>query len=498
MSNRLQIKDIIKSFTRLCLLVIAAVFLFSPSLALAQDKNKKIEELLTLYHKYGQFNGAVLVSDGGKVVYQKGFGLANMELGVPNTADTKFRIGSITKSFTLTLVFQLIEQGKLKLDGKLTDYLPEFPKAKGEKVTVNQLLTHTAGFKDIGDFPRNSNDFPAIVAKMHAGFVSNDELVKMISGYDLLFEPGTSFRYSNDGYILLGAIVERVTGKSYEDVLKEQILIPSGMKNTGMAYHTRLLPNRATGYEHTFNGYENAADFLVAANGGMYSTVGDLFLFKQALSTDKLLSQKSKDVMFSVTPYVVAYGWKVRKVTDERAGKVGTIIIASGLIPGFIAFVVEQVDTKRLVILLTNVREFTPRVGDINDALMNILDGKKYDLPKRSLAATLYTIVKEKGISSTLEQYRVLSRNNTYYLNESEFNDVGYALIREKRIKEAIEIFKLNTEANPQSANAFDSLGEAYMFGGDKERAIASYQKSVELNPQNTNAIEMLKKLRQQ
>ncbi len=139
----------------------------------------------------------------------------------------------------------------------------------------------------------------------------------------------------------------------------------------------------------------------------------------------------------------------------------------------------------------------TIRLGDINLALMNILDGKKYDLPKRSLAETIVTTVKQKGIESALEQYRVLSRNDTYYLNESEFNTVGYLLLGEKRIKEAIEIFKLNTEANPQSANAYDSLGEAYMVGGDKERAIANYQKSVELNPNNTNAIEMLKKLRQ-
>lgn len=479
-------------------LFVIAGFLLTANNAFAQDDSKKIDELLTLYQKYGQFNGTALVADNGKIVYRKGFGFANMELGVPNTADTKFRIASVTKSFTSTLVFQLIEQGKLKLDGKLTDYLPEYPKAKGEKITINHLLSHTAGLRDSGDFPRNSNDFPAIVAKINAGFVTTDELVKMISGYELLFEPGAKYRYSNDGFTLLGAIIERVAGKPYEDVLKEQILIPSGMKNTGMAYHTRLLSNRAAGYDHTFNGYENAAVVLVAANGGMYSTVGDLFLFRQALSTDKLLSQKSKDVMFSVSPNVSHYGWKMRKVTDERTGKVSTLIITDGSYPGFTAMVVEQIDTKRLIILLTNVREMTHKVGDINLALMNILDGKKYDLPKRSLAETLFTTVKQKGIESAVGQYRVLSKNNTYYLNESEFNDAGYALIREKRVKESIEIFKLNTEAFPQSANAYDSLGEAYMIRGDKERAIANYQKSVELNPQNTNAIEMLKKLRQQ
>jgi len=261
---------------------------------------------------------------------------------------------------------------------------------------------------------------------------------------------------------------------------------------------TRLLSNRATGYEHTFNGYENAVQIGVGPAGGMYSTVSDLFIFNQALSSDKLLSQKSKDVAFGVSPNVVAYGWKVRKVTDERTGKVSTVIITDGLIPGFTALAVEQVDTKRLVILLTNVREMTHKVGDINLALMNILDGKEYNLPKQSLAETLFTTVKQKGIKSALGQYRVLSRNDAYYLNESEFNDTGYAPIREKRVKEAIEIFNLNTEAHPQSSNSYDSLGEAYMIRGDKERAIANYRKSVELNPNNTNGIEMLKRLRQQ
>ncbi len=147
-------------------------FLSAQNHASAQAKTKKIDELLTLYHKYGQFNGVALVAEGGKVVYRKGFGFANMELGVPNTTETKFRVGSITKSFTATLVFQLIEQGKLKLDGKLSDYLPEYPKAKAEKITINQLLTHTAGLRDISDFPRNSNNFPAIIAKLNAGFVS--------------------------------------------------------------------------------------------------------------------------------------------------------------------------------------------------------------------------------------------------------------------------------------------------------------------------------------
>jgi len=383
------------------------------------------------------------------------------------------------------------------LDGKVNEYLPDYPKVTGDKISINQLLTHTAGLRgDVTDFPRNSNNFPDYVAKINAGFTSTDELVKRISEPDLAFEPGTKFSYSNNGYILLGAIIEKVAGKPYEKVLDEQILTPLKMKNTGLAYKAPVLNKRADGYDRSFYGYQNAADILVAANGGMYSTVGDLFLMDEALYTDKLLSQKSKDLMFRVTPYVVAYGWKVK---NSAGGASGTVIETDGSLPGFNSLMVRLVDGRQTIILLTNVREITYRLSDISLGLTNILNSKPYDLPKRSIAEALFSAVRQKGIEAALSQYRVLSRDKTYYLSESEFNSIGYLLKdRENKIKEAIEIFKLNTEANPQSSNAYDSLGEAYMLNGDKELAITNYQKSVELNPQNTNGVEMLRKLRSQ
>jgi CubicO group peptidase (beta-lactamase class C family) len=483
--------------SKICLaLLCVIVFALSESRTFAQTKPRRIDTLMTMYQKYGQFNGAVLVAENGRVVYQKGFGFANLEWNNPNTIDTKFRIASITKSFTAVIVFRLIEQGKLRLDGKVSDYLPDYPKAKGDKISINHLLTHTAGLRgDVTDFPGNSNNFPDYVAKINAGFTSTDELVKRISEPDLAFEPGTKFSYSNNGYILLGAIIEKVAGKSYEKVLDEEILTPLGMKNAGLAYKTPILTKRADGYDHNFYGYQNGADILVAANGGMYSTVGDLFLFDEALYTNKLLSQKSKDVMFSVTPYVVAYGWKVKKPAN---GKSRNIIETDGSLPGFNSLMVRLIDGKQTIVLLTNVREMTYRLSDISRALTNILNGKPYDSPKRSLAEALFRTVREKGIEAALRQYRTLSQEKTYYLSEFEFNTIGYNLMGEKKIKEAIEIFKINTEANPQSANAFDSLGEAYMENDDKELAIRAYQKSVELDPQNTNGIEMLKKLRGQ
>ena len=174
--------------------------------AFAQEKAQKIDALLKQFHDYGQFNGSVLVADGGKVIYKKGFGMANMEWNIPNQPDTKFRIASVTKQFTAVLVLQLVEEGKIKLDGKITDYLTDYRKDTGEKVTIHQLLNHTSGIPDYKNV--SSNPYSA------ADFVK-----KHVSG-DLEFEPGSKYRYNNGGYSILGAIIEKVTGKTYETVLQ--------------------------------------------------------------------------------------------------------------------------------------------------------------------------------------------------------------------------------------------------------------------------------------
>jgi len=224
-----------------------SVFIALQTAAFAQDRAAKIEQLISLHDKYGQFNGAVLVADNGQVIYKKGFGLANMEWNIPNTPGTKFRLGSITKQFTATLVLQLVEQGKIKLDGKLSDYLPDYRKDTGAKVTIHNLLSHTSGVPSYTSLP---------------GFFSNvsrnpfavDDFIKKYASGDLEFEPGTKFVYSNSGYFLLGAIIEKVTGKPYEQVLKQNIFDPLGMKDSGYDHWETILSKRAIGYTQTPRG----------------------------------------------------------------------------------------------------------------------------------------------------------------------------------------------------------------------------------------------------
>jgi len=290
----------------------------------------KVDALVARYADYGLFAGTVLVSEHDRVLFKKGYGLANREWNIPNTPDVKFRLGSITKQFTSMLVMQQVAKGTIRLDGHLSDYLPYYRKDAGARVTIQHLLTHTSGIPSYTDnpkfFPDVSRDFYPV-----------DAFVKQFCSGDLEFEPGTRFHYDNSGYFLLGAILEQVTGQKYDALLKAQILGPLGMNDTGYDRFADILPKRATGYDRGLGEIRNSVDLDMAlpyAAGSLYSTVDDLYKWDQALYTDRLLSAELKAKMF--TPFLehYAFGWAVRKVPPTEPGAGQTIIEHEGGING--------------------------------------------------------------------------------------------------------------------------------------------------------------------
>jgi CubicO group peptidase (beta-lactamase class C family) len=468
-----------------------AIILAAQLTAFAQDHAAEIQELLALAHEYRQFNGAALVAENGKIVYKGAFGPANMEWNIPNTPDTKFRLGSITKQFTATVVMQLVEQGKIKLDARLSDYLPDYRKDTGSKVTIHHLLTHTSGI------PSYTSQ-PGFFENVSRNPYKVDEFVKKYASGDLEFEPGSKYTYNNSGYFLLGAIIEHVTGKPYEQVLKENIFDALGMKNTGYDHHGTILPKRATGYSKTPDGYANAGylDMSIPyAAGSLYSTVEDLYLWDQALYTDKLLSAQSKALMYKPFLDNYAYGWVVTNASFKQNDQPVQVISHNGGINGFTTTIVRFPKEKNLIVMLDNTgSEYLDR---LSDSIAKILYNQPYEPPKISIVSALDKTIAEKGIAAGIAQYRDLKAKQpaTYDFAEPELNRLGYQLLRNGKPKEAIEIFKLNVEAYPQGFNAYDSLAEAYMTINERELAIQNYKKSLELNPNNTNATEILKRL---
>ena len=456
--------------------------------AAAADKAAAIDALVASYRDLGLFNGSLLVAEHGKVVFKKGYGPANAEWGIANTPDTVFRLGSITKQFTSMLVMQLVQEGKLTLDAKLSDVLPTYRKDTGSRVTIRQLLSHTSGIPSYTDLPGFTADMS------HNPYKVEEFVAKYCSG-DLQFEPGSKFRYDNSGYFLLGAVIERVTGKPYEEVLTDRITGPLGMRSTGYDHTEEIIRKRASGYQKGPGGLQNARHIDMSipfAAGALCSTVEDLFLWDQALYADRLLSPELKKTMFTPVLENYAFGWEVRQAPVGPNKENRTLTSHGGGIPGFSSFIVRVIEDKDLVVLLDNAGD--PQLTELSAGILDVLYERTPPPPKRPIAEVLAETIAVRGIEAARAQYRDLKRreNDAYDFSEPQLNLLGYQLLAAKNTEAAIAVFTLNVEAFPESWNVHDSLGEAYMIAGTKDLAIANYRKSLELNPSNENAVKQL------
>ncbi len=277
--------------------------------------------------KAKQFSGTVLVARNGKPVFRQGFGMADQEWNAANTPDTKFRLGSNTKQFTATAILQLAEQGKLSVDDPVSKYYPDAP-AAWSKITIKHLLTHTSGIPTYTAIPKGfDTEF-----KLHH---TPEELIKLTRDKPLDFEPGSKSAYDNSGYILLGYIIEKVSGQPYADYVQAHIFGPLGMKNSGYDSSERIIPLRASGYQPGPDGAWINTPFLDMsvpyAAGSLYSTVDDMLIWDQALLQDKPLKAASLQQMYTDYGHAYGFGW----VIDKQFGK--DRVSHSGGVNGFVS-----------------------------------------------------------------------------------------------------------------------------------------------------------------
>ncbi|SHL58230.1 serine hydrolase [Chryseobacterium polytrichastri] len=474
-------------------ILLIVFYLLGLNTGFGQSKAEQIEKLMTFSHETGQFNGSLVVAEHGKVIYKKGFGLANMEWDIPNQANTKFRLGSITKQFTAVLVMQLVEQGKIKLDAPIVTYLPGYPPQAGEKVTIHHLLSQSSGIKDYTNLPgfRNGGSQNAL---------SPEALIKLFADQPLEFEPGEKFAYSNSNYVLLGKIIERVTGSSYAQYVQDNIFTPLKMQNSGYDNSSIIVKSQARGYEQNGDGYVNASYVNMNntyAAGALYSTVEDLFLWDQALYSPQLLSAKSLNLLFANQMAInknsyYGYGWYVGEVSNLTKNRL-RIAQHSGNLPGFVTRICRMPSDKNLIVLLNNTTNAPLR--EISDAISAILYDKPFTMPRISLAKTIFEIMAKQGLAMGVEKIKQLKNSEAYIIQEVDMNEGAYQLLQAGKMQEALEMLKLNAETFPSSGNVYDSLGEAYLKTGNKELAIINYKKAVELDSKNDNAKKMLNEL---
>lgn len=354
-------------FTCLILLLVGTT-------ASAQDP-ARIEEVIQSHVSAGTFMGTVLVARDGAVILDKAYGMANVEWEIPNTTTTKFRLGSITKQFTAAAILLLEERGKLKLDDRVKTYLPDSPMA-WDRITVFNLLTHTAGIPNFTASP----DYNTI--KLSAR--SADAAVAAFRDRPLDFGPGEQMRYSNSGYLVLGAIIEKVAGQSYEKFVTENLFVPAGMADSGYDSNTAIIKRRASGYVRGPGGYTNAGYLHMSiphAAGALYSTTHDLLKWEQALFGGKIVSKASLDRMIAPFKNDYALGLTSALVNGRR------VIAHGGGIDGFNTHLAYYPDSKTVVIVLSNVNGTVP--GTLAGQLGALMHGDSITLTSERKAITL-------------------------------------------------------------------------------------------------------------
>ncbi len=474
-------------FKKVSLLILCSLFV---QILLAQSKQKKLLEIMKTYHKYNMFDGSVLVAENGKIIYKDAFGLANREWDIPNTSDTKFMIGSISKPITATLILILVQKGLVSLDKTLEDYLPEFKNKPAAKVTIKQLLSHTSGIPNydiIKDF------FPRISRQNF----TREDYVKIYKDSALAFLPGTRYMYSSWGYFTLGYIIEKVTGKSYEQAMKEEIFNKIKMHNSGSYLHTQIVPKRASGYDYGFGCYVSA-DFRDQSNtmgtGDIYSTVEDLFKFHMAIANNTLLNKELTKEMFSsgIRPAQYGYGWFNQNFKYTITDSI-TANYHLGSTEGFIAFMIRIPETNSMVVILCNSAP-TDFFGIIKN-LLKVLYNKPVVL-KEPVHKIMENILAENSAEKAITAYKKIKSDTAhYYIDWLQMYFLGEKLLSLKRFDDARIIAENNVIDFPDRDYIALSMANIYLALNKKEEAKKFYKKALQLNPESEEAKNRLKEL---
>jgi D-alanyl-D-alanine carboxypeptidase len=368
----------------------------------AQTLEQKLDDYLKAAQRVQHFQGAALVAQDGKILFSKGYGMADAESFTRNFDYTKFQVGSVTKQFTAAAIMQLVEKGKLKLDAPISAYLPDYPQPTADKVTIHHLLTHTSGIP-------NYTALPEALTKRNESI----EVKKLLELFDMLpleFEPGAEMRYSNSGYEVLGAIIEQVTGRPYAAYVRDYILKPAGMASSDVPGDLRREPGMAIGY--AVDSLENTvaipyvpSSFSYAA-GALVSTVQDMYRWDQALRGTKILSRESLDKTFTPFKNKYGYGWVIDTLYAHQ------MVTHDGAIDGFGASFIRFTDQPFCVVVLCN--NASAPVSAISLGLTAIANGQPYDVPVRKTAISLQPSELDQYVGAYeigAEQYRLVMRD---------------------------------------------------------------------------------------
>ena len=463
------------------------------------DKPAALRKLCNATAETGLFSGAVLVADRGEVIYQEAFGLANREWNIPNATDTKFRLASVSKQFCSMLIMQLVQEGIVKLDDTITDYLPYYRKDTGDRITIHHLLSHQSGIKDF----TASFEYRGTISRMSYG---KDEFIQLHCSGDLSNEPGTIYSYCNAGYCILGRVIEKVTGKTYEQNLQARIFDPLGMKSSGFDRNRYVIERRASGYTYGPFGLENAGyvemDSTPGPAGGLYSTVEDMFLWDRALYTDQLLDSRHRDLMFTPNrdvpevkaaggrPHsVYGYGWQIYTRTHPVTKRRIKVINHGGAISGFRAMENRLVDDDAFVLVLCNQgdpyggSDVWNAVVRLSTELIHVVTDQPFRMPGKPRLTQdqrMYRIVKSEGVDAAIDWFKANGKKAAW---GGSLAALAKRLLEDGRADDGLRMMEFDVEMTPGKVWLLRRTSQAFIDHGRPKKALVYAEKGLQLRP---------------
>ncbi len=439
-----------KNTKKLGVLLLFVTTVFGTSLTIAQNLETEFDKILSENYSGENPGVTALVFKEGKVLYRKAFGMANLELKVPMKPENVFEIGSITKQFTSVSILMLIEQGKLSLDDEITKFIPDYP-TNGKKIAVHHLLNHTSGVKSYTDM----ESFMALARQD----MSPIEIIDHFKNEEMEFDPGEKWKYNNSGYIILGHIIEEVSGKPYAEFVSENIFKPLGMKSSYYGSMTQLIPNRATGYSPVESGWRNA-DYLSLtlpyAAGSLMSSVDDMLLWHKAVHNNKLIKPESRALAFTNTtlnngdPTNYGYGWSVSEVNGTPSIEHG------GGIFGYTTSGIYVPEENLYVIVLTNRDGSSP--ADVSVKMAAHALGKPYA---------------ETDIKISLTEAQLKKWVGNYAFDEDVLRSITFEdgkLFSQREGSDKLPIFPLS-----ENRFIFDGGLTTYEFGIEEGKKVVNF-----------------------
>ena len=364
-----------------CVLVVLTltVFTFGQVAGVQNQQHGHVKQALDDYftqqHEAGILNGMVLIAKEGEIFLKKGYGMADYETGTSNNPSTVFNIGSMSKAFASMSIMMLEERGLLNVDDTIDQYIPGFP--NGDLITIHQCLTHTSGLYRYVKSPdselwQNSN---------WAQFHTTGQLMQHFMYQPLQFEPGSNHLYCNSGYVVLGVIIENVSGMSFRDFIKINILDPLNMKSTSYdPYEVDFQNKVATGYDSILEQPAEAMYLhptVAFSAGGIFSNINDIYKWDQVLYTEQLVSTQTLEKMFTPGPGNYGYAWRITQL--EYKGLMHKQIWHAGSYPGYHSLICRFVDENITVIILANISNSDPSTQAklmVDDAFYMIWDAR--------------------------------------------------------------------------------------------------------------------------